>query len=70
MCRRAENIGQMLADAERQGGRVAMRCTYTQKRVELSGSTAWKAAFMRGYRRGEIAAYLKPWRSVGEGPAQ
>lgn len=70
MCRRAEDIGRLLADAERQGGRVAMRCTYTQKRVELSGSPKWKAAFMRGYRRGEVVAYLKPWRSVGEGIPQ
>lgn len=68
---KAEDVKHLLLVAERNGGRMAQRVTYSSRHVELCGGGGrWESAFLRGYRFGETVAVLKPWRRVGSGGRQ
>lgn len=61
---------QALIKAERDGGRRGMRCTLNGNKIIVNGGKFWMLAFERGYRLGEVIAYLKPWTPVGRGAKQ
>ena len=70
MADRAEDMGRLLMSAEKQGARLGMRCTISGHHAQISGSPKWQAAFLRGYRRGEVSAWLQPWHTLASRSTQ